>query len=283
MLYAIIMIKNVLIPVDFSDLTLNTVDKVFNFLSEDGGTIHLVHALQTQLYYSDLFFNGEVLEIDSLELKKKVSGEMNDIVNRFSSDNISFKIHFEIGTIIENIQDYLDNNMIDLVVLGSDGKSGIEEFLLGSNTQRMIRFIDKSPVLVLKNNQEEISINKILIVSSFNEEDYFDLNKYLYVFDIHTNFDLLKVITPQHFESTENSNDKLDTFQERFGGDIRHKVIYNYFNIEEGIQSYLNHHPEIDMVILPTHGRKGLSRFYHGSLTELVVNHLKSPVFTFKL
>jgi nucleotide-binding universal stress UspA family protein len=277
------MIKNVLVPIDFSDLTLNTVKKVFYFLSENGGTIHLVHALQTQLYYSDLFFNGEVLEIDSLELKKKVSVEMNNIVNSFSSSNISFKIHFEIGTIIENIEDCLEDNVIDLVVLGTEGKSGIEEFLLGSNTQRTIRFIDKSPVLVLKNNQQEISINKILIVSSFNDDDYFDFNRYLSLFDIHTSFDLLKVITPQHFESTENSNDKLDAFQERFSGDIRHKVVYNYFNIEDGIQSYLNRHPEIDMVVLPTHGRKGLSRFYHGSLTELVVNHLKSPVFTFKL
>ena len=54
-------------------------------------------------------------------------------------------------------------------------------------------------------------------------------------------------------------------------------------NIEDGIKSYLNSHPEVNMVVLPTHGRKGLSRFYHGSLTELVVNHLPIPVFTFKL
>lgn len=278
------MIKNIIIPVDFSDQTLQTIQKAKNLLTDNGGTIHLIHALQTQLFYSDMFYDGEILQINSQELRKTVETNIQKIIDTYQSDKVDFKLHIEIGTIIENIQEYIDEQKnIDLVLLGTEGKHGIEELLLGSNTQRIVRFIENAPVLVIKNNEEEIHLNKILIVSSFNKDDKFDMNKYVNLFDIHTSFDLLKVITPQHFETTNESNDKLDAFEESFNGDIRNKTIYNYRNIEDGIESYLNHHPEVNMVVLPTHGRKGLSRFYHGSLTELVVNHLPIPVFTFKL
>lgn len=278
------MIKNILIPVDFSNQTLNTIEKAKNLLLDNGGTIHLVHALQTQLFYSDLFYDGEILQVNSQELRNTVESNIQKIIDTYKTDIVDFKIHLEIGTIIENIQEYIDENKnIDIVLLGTEGKSGIEELLLGSNTQRIVRFIENSPVLVIKNNKEEIQLNKILIVSSFNKEDSFDMNRYINLFDIHTCFDLLKVVTPQHFETTDESNEKLDAFEEAFNGDVRKKMIYNYGNIEDGITSYLNNHPEVSMVVLPTHGRKGLSRFYHGSLTELVVNHLPIPVFTFKL
>lgn len=278
------MIKNIIIPIDFSEQTFKTIQKAKNLLLDNGGTIHLVHALQTQLFYSDMFYDGEIVQINSQELRKTVESKIQDIVDTYKSESVNFKLHIEIGTIIENIQEYIDENeYIDLVLLGTEGKNGIEELLLGSNTQRIVRFIERSPVLVIKNNDEEIQLNKVLIVSSFNEEDHFDMNKYVNLFDIHTCFDLLKVITPQHFETTHETNEKLDAFEDSFNGNIRHKEIYNYTNIEDGIKSYLNHHPEVNMVILPTHGRKGLSRFYYGSLTELVVNHLPIPVFTFKL
>lgn len=39
----------------------------------------------------------------------------------------------------------------------------------------------------------------------------------------------------------------------------------------------------VDMVVMPTHGRKGLPRFFMGSVAEKVVRMSPVPVYTFKI
>ena len=58
--------------------------------------------------------------------------------------------------------------------------------------------------------------------------------------------------------------------------------IYNDYSVEQGI---LNYGKSIlaDAIALPTHGRKGLSHFFNGSIGEDVVNHASIPVITFKI
>jgi nucleotide-binding universal stress UspA family protein len=40
---------------------------------------------------------------------------------------------------------------------------------------------------------------------------------------------------------------------------------------------------DADLIAMPTHGRKGLSHFFNGSIGEDVVNHSTMPVITFKI
>ena len=40
---------------------------------------------------------------------------------------------------------------------------------------------------------------------------------------------------------------------------------------------------DADLIGMSTHGRKGLSHFFNGSISEDLVNHAKRPVITFKI
>jgi nucleotide-binding universal stress UspA family protein len=51
-----------------------------------------------------------------------------------------------VGTVHRSIRSYVEENDIDLVVMGTHGRQGIERFLLGSVTERTVR---TSPVPVL--------------------------------------------------------------------------------------------------------------------------------------
>ena len=58
--------------------------------------------------------------------------------------------------------------------------------------------------------------------------------------------------------------------------------IYNDYSVEKGILSFARDH-EAQLIGISTHGRKGLSHFFNGSISEDMVNHAKMPVITFKI
>jgi len=98
---------------------------------------------------------------------------------------------------------------------------------------------------------------------------------------------LLYVNLPgQHYRSTKEMEDRVNSFLSEAGvGNmerLKDVVYYNDYEVEEGIFNYSNQH-EVDAIALPTHGRRGLSHFFSGSISEDLVNHSKVPVITFKL
>ena len=58
--------------------------------------------------------------------------------------------------------------------------------------------------------------------------------------------------------------------------------IYNESNVEKGILNFANS-VNADLIGMSTHGRKGLSHFFNGSISEDLVNHANRPVVTFKI
>ena len=58
--------------------------------------------------------------------------------------------------------------------------------------------------------------------------------------------------------------------------------IYNDINVEKGILHFAKS-IDADLIGMCTHGRKGISHFFNGSISEDLVNHAKRPVITFKI
>jgi nucleotide-binding universal stress UspA family protein len=54
------------------------------------------------------------------------------------------------------------------------------------------------------------------------------------------------------------------------------------YTVEGGILNYATN-IGADIIAIPTHGKKGLSHFFEGSVGEDVANHATLPVITFKI
>jgi nucleotide-binding universal stress UspA family protein len=90
------------------------------------------------------------------------------------------------------------------------------------------------------------------------------------------------VNTPNNFKSTDDIEEIMKNFLYNFKFNKLETHIYNETNVEKGI---LNFADKIgaDLIGMSTHGRKGLSHFFNGSISEDLVNHSKLPVVTFKI
>ena len=93
---------------------------------------------------------------------------------------------------------------------------------------------------------------------------------------------LVNINTPNNFKSTKVAQKIMDEFMKDF--DIKNYTthIYNDINVEKGILHFAKS-IDADIIGMSTHGRKGISHFFNGSISEDLVNHAKRPVVTFKI
>ena len=82
--------------------------------------------------------------------------------------------------------------------------------------------------------------------------------------------------------STKVAQKTMDEFLAEFKINNCSTHIYNDINVEKGILHFAKS-INADLIGMSTHGRKGLSHFFNGSISEDLVNHAKRPVVTFKI
>ncbi|PZO27763.1 MAG: universal stress protein UspA, partial [Flavobacteriaceae bacterium] len=182
----------------------------------------------------------------------------------------------------EGIINISKKNNVDLIVMGSHGASGFQEMFIGSNTEKVVRSSD-IPVLVIKKEEGEFSVEKFVFASDFTDEikgSFAKVVEFAKKFNAHLN--LVMINTPNSFKSTEVSNKIMQDFVSNFDISDYTFHIYNDTNVEKGVLNFAKS-INADLIGMSTHGRKGLSHFFNGSISEDLVNHAQRPVVTFKI
>lgn len=280
--------KRILVPTDFSDQAHHALEVALAIARYTGGSLKLLHVVEAPYPVADFSTTGDVLApqqhdhvftLNLLELaKEKMQGLMQlarqagvEVIDEVAVDNIH-------GSIIRLIK----KDQVDLVVMGSKGSSGIEEFLIGSNTEKVVREA-ACPVLTVKQKHSSFDVRNIVLASDFNRElgtaiEKFKFFQTLFKARLH----LVFVNTPGSFETATNLKSQLETAAKRYGLENYTVNVYNDAVEEDGI---LNFAKDInaDLIMMATHGRTGFSRLLSGSITEDLVNHANLPVLTVHL
>ena len=135
------------------------------------------------------------------------------------------------------INEIQENKDIDLVVMGSNGASGLDEILIGSNTEKVVRH-SNVPVLVVKQELEQLEINDIVFASNFEEENLHAFQKAKTFADsFDAKLHLLYVNLPgNQFYSSQEITQQIQDFLEKADmSDFENIKIYNDYTIELGV------------------------------------------------
>jgi hypothetical protein len=171
---------------------------------------------------------------------------------------------------------------VNLIVMGSHGKSGFNEILIGSNTEKIVRLAN-APVLTIKKEIEDFNIKKMVFASNFYGESYSVFEKIKLFADLYeAHIELLKVITRGDFEPTPVSLSLMEDFAKKFQLSNYTKNTYNALSIEKGITDFSDE-VNADLIAIQTHGRTGFAHLINGSLAEDVAKHEDRPVLSIKI
>jgi nucleotide-binding universal stress UspA family protein len=275
--------KRILVPVDFSQEAESAAKVAATIARKTGSEIFLVHMLELPVTTID------PAEMNTISSEPQIIYFMKLAHQKFDKFK---KLPFLKGlTVVESIQfqhafsgiiNESEKNNIDLIVMGSQGASGLQEMFIGSNTEKVVRR-SKIPVLVIKQSIEEFAVNDILFASDFNKESKSTFNR---VIDFANLFEakvhLLYVNTIHNFNTSKNIESRIERFMEDFDFDNYTTNIYNDISIEKGILSFARD-IDADLIALNTHGRSGLSQLFNGSIGQELANHALRPVVTFKI
>lgn len=135
--------NNVLVPIDFSEEAHQALTETLAFV-KDPTKIHVIHVLPAL----EPTAPGVVWQtIDSQTRIDNITALFHEKFPDEAYKQVKFTV--KIGSPSSEINDYADENAIDLIVIPSHGRTGLPRFLLGSVAERVVRF-SKCPVLVLR-------------------------------------------------------------------------------------------------------------------------------------
>ncbi|MCA9197259.1 MAG: universal stress protein [Planctomycetales bacterium] len=136
-------IRTILCPVDFSKHSQSALAYATALAKDSDAELHLVYAYQEPYAYTDGGFAGYVppadMEPDRERLEKLTP----------TDPSVRFCRKFLVGNPADALVDYAKDNDMDLIVMGTHGRSGIERLLMGSVAEAIVRTAP-CPVLTIK-------------------------------------------------------------------------------------------------------------------------------------
>ncbi|MDA9343906.1 universal stress protein [Algibacter sp.] len=276
--------KKIIIPVDFSDhseYALKTAAKLAKKHDAELLVLHMLEMSDIMLTTSEGFQSQKAAFFLQIAEQKLEGFLKKDYLNDLKVTSIIK--HFKV---FSEVNDVALKNDADLIVMGSQGSSGMAEFFVGSNTERVVRNAN-IPVLVVKNNVSDVNFNVVAFACSFSEETIKPYLNAVKMFDkIDAKFYLVHVNLPNdRFMSSLEIEQKAVNFFTKAERNLTKMKDVHYvcdYTVEEGVLNCANK-IGADLIIVPTHGRKGLAHFFEGSIGEDVANHSTLPVMTFKI
>ncbi len=273
--------KKILVPTDFSKSAESALKVAAQIAKKNNGEIVLIHMLELPTSGNDAVSSAH--EIPELMLFKnaalnKLEGIMN--AEYLNGITVSKVIQFEMA--FDGILSSAKAHTADLIVMGSHGASGFQEMFIGSNTEKVVRN-SEIPVLVIKKEDDDFNADNFVFASDFSDEIKKPFEKVVkFANDFDSKLHLVMINTPNSFKSTQVAQDIMDNFVSEFKINNFTTNIYNDVNVEKGILHFAKS-IKADLIGMSTHGRKGLSHFFNGSISEDLVNHAKRAVITFKI
>ncbi len=140
--------KNILAPTDFSSVSNSAVVYAGKLAVATGARLHLHHVVLDVLKgkgMGDTPGFGRALDGAEKEGKAKLDG----LLNEDARAKLSLTSYVGFGKPADQITEYAAKNGIDLIVMGTHGRSGLEKMWLGSVTEKVLRQAG-CPVLVVR-------------------------------------------------------------------------------------------------------------------------------------
>jgi len=198
------------------------------------------------------------------------------------------------GVVHDEVLDYADETDIDLIVMGTHGRTGVRRFLLGSVTEKVVRLADV-PVLSVKADAEPgtVSFDDILLptdgssgaeaaiepTGALASETDATVHLVSVVDTRSLGIDVGSTVIVDELESVatdavENAADRLSGMGvEAVETAVSHGIPYRA--ILDAIED-----ADADLVVIGTHGRTGIDRYLLGSVAEKLVRTSSVPVMT---
>lgn len=279
--------KKILVPTDFSKPAQIAVEVARDIAKKSNAEVTLLHVIEEATGGSfnvegQMDLDGSMEEkLFTLALIKKARKQMETLMSSSAVSGIKVKSELRMGTPFHGMRTIITDKKVDLVVMGTAGQTKVEEMIIGTNTEKVVRHA-KCPVLTVHKKPVKTEFKNIVYATALSkdEESFAAVVKQMQGLYEDSVVHLVRVNTPGNFQRDVVVRKYMQEFAKK---QMLKKYTINIFNDlseEEGI-IYFADSINADLVAMATHGRTGFAHVLAGSIAEDVVSHSKRPVLTY--
>ncbi|MGC9355491.1 MAG: universal stress protein [Mariniphaga sp.] len=283
---------HVLVPVDFSPVSLKTCKMAFNIAAHLQVNLVFMHCYINPVVHSVPY--ADVYVYDSTLLERMDNSEKNanenfrKFIRKLSSEigkekwrTVKSEYIIKPGYADEDILAYAHENNSRLIVMGTGGDSGM---VMGSVTADVI-YNAKVPVLVIPEESPEkeiLDLQKVVYATNFDEKDFSAIDKLIGIlkpFDVK-----VFCVHVGKEESSDWDKARLEGMKDVLKGKYERKDFDCRLLVGENILETLDKfikEENIDIISLTTHKRNMIARLFNPSIARKMVFHSNTPLLVF--
>ncbi len=141
--------KRILFPVDLSEASPKVVPYVLSLAEKYGSKIRVLFVARLFKYYENIYVPSVSIHSFEHDLMKGAEKRLEEFVQECFPDQSRVKSDVVTGDPAEEIVEYITKEKMDLVVIGTHGRKGLENIVFGSVAEQVVM---SSPVPVLSVN-----------------------------------------------------------------------------------------------------------------------------------
>lgn len=273
--------KNILVPTDFSGNATHAIRFALELSRKQKSKITLFHSFVLPVYATDIPVFPQADE----ELRKVSEEALSNLVSKLKNENPGVVIDSFVsqGYAEDEIVDAAKSSGADMIVMGTQGASGLREALVGTITASVMDHAE-CPVMAVPEGASFTSFDKIVYATSYAEGDFQHVEE---IIDFARLFDAEVILlhissgtvdTSYEFESIERFKERIveDSQYER----ISFKLLENK-SVYEGLNQFLEE-VKADLVAMTLHKRSFVQKLFNRSITKRMAYHTHIPLIAFK-
>lgn len=277
-------IERILIPTDFSETAELAVAHGAYMAHIFHAKIFLLHSIQYPSYAllpEEPAFLEPVVPLD----EEKIEDQLNQV-----ADEILKKYKVELSTVTvtgrpaSGIAQAVKENNVDIILMGTHGTSGFDEFFAGSNTYRVVSTVD-CPVISVQKFVSIPGFSNIVLPIDNELHSRQKVNNAIELANAYkSTVHILGLLEENEDESDEKKLVlKLDTVKEKLRAS-QVQFTFNLRQVKNPAVEAMNYSAEVkgDLILVMRGHESTVGRGFLGPFAEQLVNHSKIPVMSIK-
>ncbi len=279
----------IVVGVDWSEQAFATVQQVLHLYRP--AELTLVHGVDLGIFEYPIVAQAANLQgYDDFRKSLVDAGRqvLTRTANMLPFDSDSVKQVNEIGSPAEIILKTADDVGADLIAVGARGHSRVAELFLGSVSHRVLIHATR-PTLIVKGAARPI---QRVLVAVEGREDAERIKQWLTVFPFANPVELcvlsvvvpIRLAEPYNVVGYESWTDSAKSYAEDLVKTVGTELMGNRYSIStrvvtgEVAPTVAEQAKDMDLVVVASHGRKGVERFLLGSASHAIVHQVMCPI-----
>ena len=272
--------KKILFPTDFSETANNAFLYALNLAKSIDAQVYVLHVYELPMITGSLSAGliqnvYETVELGSFDNFKDNIPQLRQIADENGLNEIPIKFILEEGNFLYILREIIGEESVDFVVMGTDGNTGIEKMLFGSNTINAITSM-KVPILSVPHGMSFKGFKNIGFTTVFDQKDK-DALKYLIEI---ANRHHAKIHCMHVSKDGKFNQQAMKDWQDQFAGD---PIVFEVYHDADPVNAVLDFIKEkqIDLLTVVSRNKGFFDKIFSPGFTKKIANKNITPLFVF--